>query len=106
MNTSTDEDETDVQYAERLADELVSDAYEFGADVETALVVAVREMRELRDSADELARLKALHGKWLADRDDLLNRAAQGYTKDAALEVLNTVLEDLARAMRGRGVAG
>lgn len=45
---ATDEGETDLQYAERLADELVSRSYEFGADAETALVVAVLELRRLK----------------------------------------------------------
>lgn len=42
------DDEPDLAYAERYADQLVSNAYKFGADAETALVVAVIELRKMR----------------------------------------------------------
>lgn len=44
----TDEGEPDLTYAERYADKLAANKYPWGADAETALFVAITEVRRMR----------------------------------------------------------
>lgn len=70
------EGETDLAFAERIADALAARGHEWGADVQTALFVAVREVR----------RLRAVNGCANAQADLFADRAQAAQAKLARVE--------------------
>ena len=80
------EGETDLAFAERYADALETRGYKWGSDAETALFVAIKEVRRLRQSSEGHAhRCDVLVGQAEVAEAKLARVEAAAKTLDVAI---------------------
>jgi hypothetical protein len=84
------DDESDIAFAERWATVIEESGHDWGPDIETALFVAVREVRRLRERDDQWAK------KWDATNEAYVNRMTEAAEKLARCESKRGMIADLA----------